>query len=126
LARRPPPRGSRPPGTGLTAGSEEIRAIAAPSLTRLLLLVSGGTAIASFIYEVAWIALLSLVLGSATHSFELMLSAFILGRPGVALDSPPAGLVHPLRFLALVQVVMGVLAIRPGRLRAVALGPRWT
>ena len=33
----------------------------------------------SFVYEVAWIRLLSLVLGSATHSFELMLSAFILG-----------------------------------------------
>ena len=34
---------------------------------------------ASFIYEIAWIRMLSLVLGSATHSFELMLSAFILG-----------------------------------------------
>src|SRR5918999_3152607 len=48
-------------------------------LWRLLLAVSFGTAIASFVYEIAWIRMLSLVLGSATHSFELMLSAFILG-----------------------------------------------
>src|SRR5262249_1662168 len=41
--------------------------------------VALGTAIASFVYEIAWIRMLSLVLGSATHSFELMLSAFILG-----------------------------------------------
>jgi spermidine synthase len=99
--------------TDLVAGSEEIRAIEGSSLTRLLLLVSAGTAIASFIYEVSWIRLLSLVLGSATHSFELMLSAFILG---LALGSlwirrRMAGLAHPLRFLALVQVAMGVLAI---------------
>jgi len=46
---------------------------------QLLLGVAFGTAIASFVYEIGWIRMLSLVLGSATHSFELMLSAFILG-----------------------------------------------
>jgi predicted membrane-bound spermidine synthase len=35
--------------------------------------------LAAFIYEIAWIRMLSLVLGSSTHAFELMLSAFILG-----------------------------------------------
>ena len=30
-------------------------------------------------YELGWIRMLSLVLGSSTHSFELMLSAFIFG-----------------------------------------------
>lgn len=44
-----------------------------------LLLVSAGTASASFMYEIGWIRMLSLVLGSSTHSFELMLSAFIFG-----------------------------------------------
>ena len=34
---------------------------------------------AAFIYEIAWIRMLSMVLGSSTHAFELMLSAFILG-----------------------------------------------
>src|SRR3954452_15169838 len=49
------------------------------SLERLLLYTALGTAIASFLYEIAWIRMLALVVGSATHSFELMLSAFILG-----------------------------------------------
>jgi len=48
-------------------------------LRRLLLGVSFFTAVASFAYEIGWIRMLSLVMGSATHSFEVMLSAFILG-----------------------------------------------
>jgi len=44
-----------------------------------LLLCSALTGTTSFIYEIGWIRMLSLVLGSSTHSFELMLSAFILG-----------------------------------------------
>ena len=82
-------------------------------LTRLLLAVSFGTAVASFIYEIAWIRMLSLVLGSATHSFELMLSAFILGLALGALvvrqwadDTRDS-----LRLLGLVQFAMGALAI---------------
>src|SRR5665647_1334966 len=51
------------------------------SLGRVLLAVAFGTAVSSFIYEIAWVRMLSLVLGSATHSFELMLSAFILVSP---------------------------------------------
>jgi len=48
-------------------------------LVPLLLGVSFLTAVASFAYEIGWIRMLSLVMGSATHSFEVMLSAFILG-----------------------------------------------
>lgn len=47
--------------------------------SRLLLWTAALTGTASFIYEIAWIRMLSLVIGSATHSFELMLSAFITG-----------------------------------------------
>jgi spermidine synthase len=86
---------------------------ASPALRRLLLAVSFGTAISSFIYEIGWIRMLSLVLGSATHSFELMLSAFIFGlalgalivRRRVNVDE------HALRRLALVQLAMGALAV---------------
>ena len=56
-----------------------VSGLSRPSLWRLLLAVSFGTALSSFIYEIGWIRMLALVLGSATHSFELMLSAFILG-----------------------------------------------
>ena len=55
---------------------------------------SFGTAIASFIYEIGWIRMLALVLGSATHSFELMLSAFILGLALGALVDPPRAPTH--------------------------------
>src|SRR5688500_10649327 len=46
---------------------------------RTLVAVSLLTGTASFIYEIGWTRMLSLVLGSSTQAFELMLSAFILG-----------------------------------------------
>src|SRR4029079_1568283 len=56
-----------------------VSGLSRPNLSRLLLAVSFGTALSSFIYEIGCIRMLALVLGSATHSFELMLSAFIFG-----------------------------------------------
>lgn len=90
----------------------DLDLLSLPTLTRLLLAVSAGTAVASFIYEVAWIRLLSLVLGSATHSFELMLSAFILGLALGAfwIRKRAETLRRPLLALAWVQVFMGTLA----------------
>lgn len=49
------------------------------SLPVLFLFASFATGMASFIYEIIWIRMLSMVLGSSTHAFELMLSAFITG-----------------------------------------------
>lgn len=82
-------------------------------LARLLLLMAAGTAVASFVYEVGWIRMLSLVLGSSTHSFELMLSAFILGLSLGALWMRKRAdrFANPLRALAVIQLVMGALAI---------------
>ena len=85
----------------------------AASLARMLLVVAFGTAVSSFIYEIAWVRMLSLVLGSATHSFELMLSAFILG---IALGAfwvrtHADTFRNPVRALAITQWVMGALAI---------------
>ena len=79
----------------------------------LLLGVSFGTAVASFVYEIAWIRMLSLVLGSATHSFELMLSAFILGLACGAfwIRRRADRLSNPVAMLGFVQWVMGALAI---------------
>jgi spermidine synthase len=82
-------------------------------LERLLILTSLGTAVGSFLYEIAWIRMLALVLGSATHSFELMLSAFILGLALGAwwIRTRADHLAEPLRVLGLVQCAMGVLAL---------------
>lgn len=104
LAPGPDPRPA-PPRAG------EGAAAAAPY--RLLLTVAMLTGTASFIYEIGWIRMLSLVLGSATHAFELMLSAFILGIALGGLwvrgriDAAP----DPVRFLGVVQVVMGLVAL---------------
>lgn len=78
-----------------------------------LLAVALGTGMASFIYEMSWLRMLSLVLGSSTHSFELMLSSFILGLAlgGLWIQRRIDSLENPLRYLALVQVVMGIFAI---------------
>jgi spermidine synthase len=82
-------------------------------LWRLLVAVSFGTAVASFIYEIAWVRMLALVLGSATHAFELMLSAFVLGLALGAfwIHRRADSVRDPVRMLGIVQVAMGVLAI---------------
>lgn len=80
---------------------------------RLMLVIAFLTGAASFIYEIGWIRMLSLVLGAATHSFELMLSAFILGLALGGLwvrrriDRTP----DTLRFLGVVQIAMGIAAL---------------
>ena len=92
---------------------DERRRAASPTPVVLLLAVSFGTAVASFIYEIAWIRMLSLVLGSATHSFELMLSAFILGLALGAfwIRGRADRVANPLALLGTVQWIMGTLAV---------------
>ena len=86
-----------------------------PSVTRyrLLLAVSLLTGAASFIYEIGWMRMLNLVLGTSTHVFEIMLSAFIFGIAfgGLWIKRRIDQTDDPVRFLGLVQVVMGLLAL---------------
>ncbi|MGH8751749.1 MAG: fused MFS/spermidine synthase [Burkholderiales bacterium] len=80
---------------------------------RLLLAISLLTGTASFIYEIGWIRMLNLVLGTSTHVFEIMLSAFIFGLAfgGLWIKRRIDQTGDPVRFLGLVQVVMGLLAL---------------
>src|SRR5687768_13451033 len=80
---------------------------------RLLLGVAVLTGLASFIYEIAWIRMLSLVLGASTHAFELMLSTFILGLAlgGLAIRRRVDAVASRERLLGAVQIVMGLLAL---------------
>jgi len=81
---------------------------------RLMLAVALLTGTASFMYEIGWIRMLSMVLGSSTHAFELMLSAFILGLAfgsrWIKRRIERAG-APPERLLGIVQVAMGMLAL---------------
>ncbi|HEX6297694.1 MAG TPA: hypothetical protein VFZ74_14045 [Burkholderiales bacterium] len=78
----------------------------------LLLAVAFFTGLASFVYEISWIRMLSLVLGASTHSFELMLSTFILGLAlgGLAVRRR-ADAADPARALAWVQLAMALAAL---------------
>jgi spermidine synthase len=51
---------------------------ASRKIVRTVLLLAFATGAASFIYEITWIRMLTLGLGASTHSFEVMLAAFIL------------------------------------------------
>jgi hypothetical protein len=86
--------------------------VSARTLVATLLAVAALTGGASFVYEIVWIRMLSLVLGASTHAFELMLAAFILG-----LASGGGWIRHRIdrirdarAFLGQVQVWMGLAA----------------
>jgi spermidine synthase len=77
-----------------------------------LLAVAFFTGLSSFIYEIGWIRMLSLVLGASTYSFELMLATFILGLAlgGWWVRNRIDAAADPIRLLAVIQIVMGLLA----------------
>jgi len=79
----------------------------------LCLLSSFITGTASFFYEIGWIRMLSLVLGSSTQAFEIMLSAFITGLAfgGLWIKRRIDHIKTPLRFAGYVQILMGFFAL---------------
>jgi spermidine synthase len=82
-------------------------------LARLFLVAAAITGASSFMYEIGWLRMLSLVLGSTTHSFELMLSAFITGLAfgGLWIKKRIDRIEDAVRFSGWVQVLMGVAAV---------------
>ena len=73
--------------------------------------IAALTGLTSFVYEIVWIRLLSLLMGSSSHSFDQMLSAFILG---LALGSAVSGKwirKDSLVILSLAQIFMAFFAL---------------
>lgn len=70
------------------------------------------TGLASFFYEIGWIRMLSLVLGSSNQAFELMLSAFILGLAlgSFFIRNQADNTRNIIYLLAWIQIFMGVAA----------------
>ena len=102
------------PETGsLRVTTSSATTSAASAGATLLLAAAFVTGAASFVYEIGWIRMLSLVLGSTTHSFELMLSAFITGLAfgGLWIKRRIDGIAESIRYAGFVQVLMGVLAV---------------
>jgi predicted membrane-bound spermidine synthase len=93
--------------------SRAVEGAATDGIATLFFFAAGVTGAASFIYEIGWIRMLSLVLGSTTHSFELMLSAFITGLAfgGLWIKRRIDRIADPVLFAGWVQIAMGILAI---------------
>ena len=73
--------------------------------------IAAITGLTSFIYEIVWIRLLSLLMGSSSHSFDQMLSAFILG---LAIGSAVSGKLlkkDSLVVLSMAQILMAFFAL---------------
>src|SRR5690242_2750279 len=105
IARRGEPRAAAaPPGATALDGTR---------IVRLFLVAAFVTGLASFIYEIVWIRMLSLVLGSSFQAFELMLSAFITGLAlgGLWIRRRIDGIADPVRFSGAVQLLMGLAAL---------------
>ncbi len=80
---------------------------------RFILLVAATTGATSFIYEIVWIRMLSLAVGTTLHAFELMLAAFISGIAfgGLWLRNRADKLRSPLLAAGWVQIMMGIAAL---------------
>jgi predicted membrane-bound spermidine synthase len=84
-----------------------------PRLKTIILAAAFLTGASSFMYEVGWIRMLSLVLGASTHAFELMVSAFILGLAlgGLWVKKRIDASSDKVAFAGYVQLAMGLLAL---------------
>jgi predicted membrane-bound spermidine synthase len=111
VLRSVPPAAARVPAPVPPAGN--VPAVAGGGGYRLLLVASLVTGTASFCYEIGWLRMLSSVLGSSTHAFELMLSSFILGLAlgGLWIRTRIERSPDPYRLLGVIQIVMGLLAL---------------
>ncbi len=95
----------------------DSESVARPSAKRSLLYVLlAGTALssaASFMYEIGWVRMLSLAVGTTLHAFELMLAAFIggLALGGLWIRGHADKFGRPLIALSWIQLLMGLCAL---------------
>lgn len=79
----------------------------------VVLSVAALTGATSFVYEITWVRMLSLALGTTIHAFEVMLAAFISGIAfgGLWLRHRADRMQSPLAVAGWVQVLMGLAAL---------------
>lgn len=82
-------------------------------LLRVALFATFLSGAASFAYEIVWIRMLSLAVGSTLHSFELMLASFIAGIAfgGYWVRHRADSTTDPMRLVGWLQVWMGLAAL---------------
>lgn len=82
-------------------------------LLRIVLISTALSGAASFAYEIIWIRMLSMAVGSTMHAFELMLASFIAGIAfgGLWVRYRADTTDSPLRLVGWMQIFMGVAAL---------------
>ncbi|MDZ4048331.1 MAG: spermine synthase, partial [Pseudoxanthomonas sp.] len=82
-------------------------------LYRMMLTAACLSGAFSFVYEIGWVRLLNQALGTTVHSFELMLSAFILGLAfgGLWIRKRSSRITDPVAYAGYAQVFMGIAAL---------------
>lgn len=107
LAREPEHRPTN------TAKSAKDQSLSHNPLLRLVLISTALSGAASFAYEIIWIRMLSMAVGSTIHAFELMLASFIAGIAlgGLWVRKHADSTDSPLRLVGWMQVFMGVAAL---------------
>ena len=109
LAREPEPI---PAKIGAKANAPE-QSLRKNPLLRTVLLGTALSGAASFAYEIIWIRMLSMAVGSTMHAFELMLASFIAGIAlgGLWVRKRADKTDSPLRLVGWMQVFMGIAAL---------------
>ncbi len=106
LAREPEIRPA-PVAAQATSDAQSLRTL------RLVLWATAISGAASFVYEIVWIRMLGLAVGSTQHAFELMLASFIAGIAlgGLWIRKRADRSPLPLRLVGWMQVSMGLAAL---------------
>ncbi len=80
---------------------------------RLILCCAFFTGLSSFVYEVAWVRMLALALGSTVHAFEIMISAFVAGLAlgSLFIRKRIDRASNPLVIAGWAQILMGIAAL---------------
>ena len=103
LAREPEPVPQQPSHT--TPVHQSLRH---NPLLRVVLVGTALSGAASFVYEIVWIRMLSMAVGSTMHAFELMLASFIAGIAfgGLWIRKRADRTPNPLRLVGWMQICM--------------------
>lgn len=109
LAREPEPEA--PAVDAASKGPEQ--SLSKNPLLRTVLFGTALSGAASFAYEIIWIRMLSMAVGSTMHAFELMLASFIAGIAlgGLWVRKHADGTESPLRLVGWMQILMGIAAL---------------
>lgn len=104
---RDPEASPAPVSAQAAGGSGSLRTL------RLVLWATAISGAASFVYEIVWIRMLGLAVGSTQHAFELMLASFIAGIAlgGLWIRRRADRAALPLRLVGWMQIAMGLAAL---------------